>query len=140
MGPIRRRLTLASFGASLLPHAAWADACGTIRPNWDGTPVTALQEALFLFATPASLVLVLASLLAMRFRHHWAALGVVLGWTLVVSLVTMADPTGLNAPAAAQGCVGSPTLFIVLVAAICGVMIIFTAPGSPRPDEPKGEK
>lgn len=147
MGPLRRRLTNRSnwispgafyltAAAILLPGRARADACATIRPDWDGTPVTALQEALFLFATPVSLVLIFASLVVLRFRHQWGALAVVVGWTGALTLLTMLDPTGQRPLAAAEGCVGSATLFILAVAAICGAMILYTAPRSTGADTP----
>lgn len=124
MGPLRRGLSL----AVVMPSPAWADVCDKVRPNWEGTPVTAVQEALYLATTPISLALLLASLIVLRFRHQWGALAVVVGWTIAVTLLTMADPTGMRPQAAAQGCVGSPTLFILAVAAICGAMILYTAP------------
>lgn len=127
MGPLRRGVTLA-----LLPTGALADACARTRPDWDGTPVSLLDEALFLVATPAALVLIIASLVAVRFRHQWGALVVVVLWTLFVSLIAMGDPTGLRAEEVAEGCVGSPALFIGLVAAICVAMILYTTPRQGR--------
>ena len=127
MGPLRRGVTLA-----LLPTGALADACVRTRPDWDGTPVSLLDEALFLVATPAALVLIIASLVAVRFRHQWGALVVVVLWTLFVSLIAMGDPTGLRAEEVAEGCVGSPALFIGLVAAICVAMILYTTPRQGR--------
>lgn len=126
MGPLRRGLSL----ALIFPTAGWADVCDKVRPNWEGTPVTAVQEALFLAATPISLALVLASLIVLRLRHQWGALAVVVGWTIAITLLTMADPTGMRPQAATEGCIGSPTLFIIAVAAICGAIILYTAPKS----------
>ncbi len=51
----------------------------------------------------------------------------VVGWTFWVSLISMADPTGTREIARAEGCIGSPTLFIALVAAICVATILYTA-------------
>ena len=127
MGPLRGGLILA-----LLPAGAIAQTCAQTRPTWDGTPVSALDEALFLAATPAALVLLLASLLALRFRHQWGALIVVVLWTLFISLIAMGDPTGLRAEEIAEGCIGSPALFIGLVAAICVAMILYTTPRQSR--------
>ena len=124
MGSLRRGLTL----AALAPSAAWAEVCDKTRPNWDGTPVSMMGEAIFLFSTPAALILVLGSLLAIRFRHQWGALIMVVLWTLLISLVAMGDPTGMREFELAEGCVGSPTLFIGLVAAICIGMILYTTP------------
>ena len=132
MGPLRRGLIL----TLLAPGAAQADVCADLRPGWDGSAVGPIQEALYLFVTPLSLFLILTSLLVLRFRHQWGALAVVVGWTVLVSIVAMADPTGLQEIARAEGCMGSPALFIGIVAAICGGMIIYTAPRSQRPDQP----
>lgn len=115
----------------LLATPAWAEVCDKTRPNWDGSPVGVLDEAIFLLSTPATLILIVASLLAIRFRHQWGALAVVVLWTLLVSLIAMGDPTGLRADEIAEGCVGSPALFIGFGAAICVGMIIYT---TPRPD------
>lgn len=134
MGSLRGGLT----ASLLMPTAAWAEVCDKERPSWDGEPVNAVQEALFLFSTPAALVLILASMLAIRFRHQWGGLIVVLLWTLMVSLVSMADPTGTADLARAEGCTGSPALFIAAVAAICVAMILYTAPIK-RPENQDGD-
>lgn len=131
MGPLRRGLALALL---LGPAPAWAEVCDKSRPNWDGTPASAVDEALFLFSTPASLVLLICTLVVIRFRHQWGALAVVVLWTLLVSVIAMADPTGLRVSEIAEGCAGSSTLFIALVAAICGGMILYT---SRRPERPQ---
>lgn len=131
MGPLRRGLMLA-----LLPGAAAAEVCETTRPGWDGTPVGPVQEAVFLFSTPFSLALILASLLAIRFRYQWGALAVVVLWTVVVTMVSMADPTGVRDLAIAEGCAGSATLFIGLVAAICVGMILYTTPRTGGNNDP----
>lgn len=128
MGSLRRGLTL----ALLVPTAAMAEVCDKTRPNWDGTPVSAIQEALFLIATPAALLLTFLSLLAIRFRHQWGALAIVVLWTLLISFIAMGNPTGVRPSEIAEGCVGSPTLFIGLVAAICGGMIFYTTPRQDR--------
>lgn len=132
MGPLRRGLIL----ALLLPSPAFAEVCDKVRPGWDGTAVGPLQEALYLFMTPPALFLIVTSLLVIRLRHQWGALAVVVLWTILITLVTMADPTGLQEMARIEGCMGSPTLFIGIVAAICGGMIVYTAPRSERPDQP----
>ncbi|MEP4197146.1 MAG: hypothetical protein ABJL99_16090 [Aliishimia sp.] len=128
MGSLRRGLIL----ACLTPSALWAEVCDKARPAWDGNTVSAWQEAVFLFSTLPALVLIVASMLAIRFRHQWGALVVVVLWTLLVTMVSMADPTGIQKLAAAEGCVGSPALFIGVVAAICGGMILYTVPRAKR--------
>lgn len=122
MGPVRGGLIL-----SLLPGAALAQVCSEQVPGWDGTPVTAVGEALSLFASPGVLVLLGLTALAVRFKSQWGALVLVLIWTALVSFLTMFAPDA-RAVAMAEGCVGSPALFIAVIAAICVGMIFYTAP------------
>ena len=133
----RRCIQPAQYLTTLLcviaPLPALAEVCDKERPNWDGLPVSGLHEAMTLFSSPAGLVLLAASALALRFRNQWGALIVVLLWTGLISVVTMVDPNGINTAARAEGCVGSATLFIVAVAAICVGMILYTAPRTSRP-------
>ncbi len=112
----------------LVPGAAFAEVCDKLRPDWSGGPVSAFQELFNLAATPPALLLLVVSALVIRFRHQWGALAVVVLWTVYASALTMFDPTGLRAPALVEGCVGSPALFIVTVAAICVGLILYTSP------------
>lgn len=137
MGPLRRGLILAALS---VPGPAWAGACQTLRPDWDGTPVSAWTEAVLLLGSPVSLVLLLASALVLRLRHAWAALAVVVAWSFLVSAVTFFDPSGgLRSAAAAEGCVGSPSVFIAIVGAICVGLVLYagnaTKPGPANPDQ-----
>ncbi|MFP7570165.1 hypothetical protein [Marivita sp. S2033] len=122
MGSVRRGVIL-----SLTPGVAWAQDCAVQRPDWDGAPVSAVQEAMYLAMSPAALALFLASAVAIRFRSQWGALFVVVLWTLFVTALTMLAPASRKV-ALAEGCVGSPALFIALIAAICVGMIFYTAP------------
>ncbi|QUJ75834.1 hypothetical protein KDD17_12920 [Sulfitobacter albidus] len=127
MGSLRRGVILA-----LLPGPALAQSCADMRPGWTaGAEATAWTELIALSGTPASLVLLLASALVLRLRHQWGALIVTVLWSFWASFIAMAGPT----QAAAEGCIGSPTLFIALVAAICTGMIIYTTGGKPRPSD-----
>ena len=139
MGPVRGRLTSGTLSprgqlyalgtaASFFPRAAWAEVCDKPYPDWDGTRVTALGEAVNLFTSPAGIALLLMSLVALRFRQQWVGLAAVILWTVFITVVTMADPTGLRADMLAEGCVGAPTLFIVAVAAICVGIVLWTKP------------
>jgi len=106
--------------------------CTTIRPGWDGMPVTALGELQLLALSPVTLVLFVATLICIRMRSQWGSVAVVVAWSIYVSLLTMIDPGGLMAAGRSEGCIGAPTLFIALVAAICVAMIIYTAPSEKR--------
>ena len=123
MGSLRRGLMLAT-----LPTAAWAKVCDKERPDWNGTPVMAVGEAIALFSNPVSLVLLLVTALAVRFRSQWGALAVCLAWTGWVSLIAFMDTGGIRSAALAEGCIGSPTLFIVIACTLCVAAVIYTAP------------
>jgi Na+/proline symporter len=120
---------------TLVPVHALAEVCDKVRPFVGaGETGTALTEAASLMATPPSLVLLLLSAVAIRLRWQWAALGIVVLWSIWVSLVAMAAPDPAMQSAIDAGCVGPPTLFIALVAAICGGMILLTAPRKAKTD------
>ncbi|APX12724.1 hypothetical protein BWR18_14295 [Tateyamaria omphalii] len=87
-----------------------------------------LGEAVSLFLSPAGIALLLLSLIALRFRQQWVGLAAVILWTVFITVITMADPTGLRPEAMAEGCIGQPTLFIVAVAAICVGIVLYTKP------------
>ena len=76
-------------------------------------------------------------LLALRFRHQWGGLIVVLLWSFLISAHVSLDPSGIKAAARDEGCLGDPILFIGLVIAICIATILYTAPLGSRP--PHGE-
>ena len=126
-----------SLAALLLPTTATAQVCASARPGWDGAPVGAAAEAFNLFTSPAGLVLIGISVIALRFRSQWIGLATVLLWTVFITVVTMADPTGQRIPAMAEGCIGPPTLFIVLAAAICVAIVLWTKPRSDSNSPPE---
>lgn len=127
MGSLRRGLILAAA-----PTPALAEVCDKVRPNWTpGTPSTMLTEAIALFSTVPSLVLIVATLAALRFRSQWGGLAVVVGWTIWTSLAAFGRDSILE-QAAAEGCVGAPTLFIAAVAAICVGTVLYTLPRETR--------
>lgn len=126
MGSFRRQLTVAAV-MLIAAGPAHAATCAQMRPHWTpGVPATAWDELIALMSTPPSLILILASLLAIRFAHQWGALIVVLLWTLWVSFVAMSTPDVGRLAGMQEGCIGSPTLFIAAVAAICVGMILYT--------------
>ena len=143
MGSFRGRLTclngpvfvarIAAFGGVtsglvLLASPARAEVCVKQRPEWDGMPVGVIEEAVLLALSPAALVLLAASMIVIRYKSQWGALVVVLLWTGLLSLLTMLDPTGMRPAAQAEGCIGSPALFIGLIIALCAGMVVYTAP------------
>ena len=123
MGPLRGGLIL-----SLLTSPAIAEVCDKERPDWDGTPATALSEAVTLFASPLGLALLVATAFAIRFRSVWGGLAVTVCWTAFVTFVVQYDPGDLRQMAMAEGCIGEPTLFLGLAIAICVATILITAP------------
>lgn len=136
MGPVRgmiARHLWAAMLAVLLPGPALAGACASLRPGWSaGTQATGWTEMLHCFSSLPALVLLIATALAIRFRSQWGGLIVTVLWSLLVFLVVRDrfgdDPTGLRQSAFAEGCLGSPTLFIAAVTAICVATILYTAP------------
>lgn len=126
MGPLRRGLSTAA-ALALAPSAAWAQVCDQVRPFWTpGSPATAWDELLGLMGTIPSLVLLVLSLVVIRFRHAWGALVVTVLWTLWISVVAFLGPRGATQQqAAAEGCIGSPSLFIAAAAALCIGMILW---------------
>ena len=128
MGPLRRRL-IAGGTLAVAGVPAWADTCAEMRPGWDGTPVTAFQELIFLAQSPIVLVLILLTAVAVRFRSEWGGLACVVGWSIATYLVTDWSGSSATQTAAAQeGSVGSPVLFITFAAALCIGVVLYTAP------------
>lgn len=106
-----------------------AEICSVQRPDWDGVPVTAVQETLSLASTPVVLILLLLSALAIRFKSQWGVLVLVVLWTILVSFLSIFAPNARTV-GMTEGCIGSPALFIGIIAAICVGMIFYTAPPS----------
>lgn len=96
--------------------------------------MSAAQEALFLAGTLPVLILIFASALAVRVRNPWGGLIVVVLWTVFITLLITETDTNLRTATRAEGCVGSPALFICGVAAICVGIILYTLPRPKRPD------
>ena len=131
MGPVRVQLmNKLVLGLFLLPTSALAEVCDKVRPHWTpGTGQTAWGEMIALMGTPPSLALLLLSAIALRFRHEWGALIVVVLWTMWASLVVFSGADGdIQRMALQEGCIASPSLFIAAVAAISVGMIVYVAP------------
>ena len=120
---------------SFLAAPALAEVCDKERPGWDGTPATAVTEAIALFSTPLGLFLLIATAITLRFRNAWGGLATTVGWTGFITIVVSADPSGVQGFAISEGCIGPPTLFVALSIAICIVTIIYTARGKPGTNE-----
>lgn len=131
MRPAQRRVLTTAL--TLLPGRAFAGACATERPGWTpGTPSTEWTEALYHFSSVPAIALILATALAIRLRSQWGGLAVTVLWSALVALIVWGrfgdDPAGLRKSAIEEGCLGSPTLFIAAVTAICIATILYTAP------------
>ncbi len=119
--------------ALITPTPAWADICTTERPGWDGTPPGLLAETATLFLTLPSAALIFCTALALRLQSAWLGLLATVGWSvLTFFLVFAGGPQSSRAQATAEGCIGSPALFIGLVTAICIATILYTAPAEGR--------
>lgn len=125
-------LTILIFIAAFSPTLAFAQACADLRPSWDPAsgPVTALQEAGYVFGSTFGLVTIGVFLLAiLTFKTHWlissaaASLGLA---ALLYTGETLADPTGMSQMATQEGCSGPPTIAIAIClgfASACGVIL-----------------
>lgn len=123
-----------TFALALLPAPAWAEVCEKLRPGWEGGPVSMVDEAISIFTSPLSLILLVATAFAFRFRSQWATMAVCAGWSLLVTAFTFFDPTGgLRRQAEVEGCIGSPALFIALAGALCVGLALCT--GTPAKKE-----
>ncbi|MEM9583320.1 MAG: hypothetical protein AAGA08_09410 [Pseudomonadota bacterium] len=131
-----RHLTFLPFFiivATLTPTAAFSEVCDKVRPDWvSGTQTTAWQEAIHLFSTLPSLFLIIASMIVVLKRSQRGGLAVVLLWSIFVSVITFLGDPQMDNFAIAQGCMGSPTLFIGAVTAICVAIILYTLPRETR--------
>lgn len=126
MGSIRRRLATAFL--FLVPTSAAAEVCDKVRPFWSGGEATALGEAVALFATPPALILILVTLVSLRFRSTWGGLTAIIGWSTLLTFLVTRTPTQIENLAIEEGCIGPNTLFIVAVVAICVGTVLYTAP------------
>ncbi|MEM6375246.1 MAG: hypothetical protein AAF686_03345 [Pseudomonadota bacterium] len=124
MGSFRSGLIVGAI--LVLAGPADAAVCQDFRPDWNGETVGAWDEMLALLSMPISLILLIATAFAIRFRSPWLALCVFVGWSFAVASVTFFDPTGgIRANAALEGCVGSPSLYIAVVLSLCAGMMIY---------------
>ncbi|WP_146188628.1 hypothetical protein [Pseudoprimorskyibacter insulae] len=114
---------------SLVPGSAMAEVCEKLRPGWDAAagPTSGLSEALQLAMSPAPLILLAASALAVLRRSSRGGMIVVLFWAAYLMLLSMADQGGVTHQARIEGCMGNPALFIAGVIAICAGIILYTA-------------
>lgn len=136
MGPLRRGLISTAILLGTAPLAAYAQTsvCSSLRPNWEaGTTATVVDELVALMSTPPSLILLVATALVVRLRHQWGALVVVLAWTVWMSTLTLGTPAPLTLQAMAEGCIGSSSLFITTVIALCVATILYTTRGAKKP-------
>jgi len=129
----RRTISALLIATATFPGQTFAQTCASIRPGWvPGTEVSQFNEAVALFSSIPSLVLAIASVIAIRFRSQWGALGCVVFWSGWISVITLLDPSGRTSAMRIEGCMGSPTLFIAAVTAICVAMILYTLPRETR--------
>lgn len=114
-----------------------SDLCTNARPNWTGEVVSAWQEMIWLFASPAALILLIGTAFALRYKSQWGGLAVMVLWGMLGSYLSFPDYNPLRAQGQLDGCFGSPTLFLAVVTAICVATILYTAPFSWRETEGK---
>jgi hypothetical protein len=115
--------------SAVMPVPAAAEVCDKINPDWDGARVTALAEAVTLASSLPVVLLLLATAIAIRTRSKWGGVAVVSGWSFMTYFFALGSSDVYTA-ARAEGCVGSPALFIAIVAALSVAVILYTAPAS----------
>ena len=116
---------LLAFG----PTTVLAEACSVKRPNWiPGTPVSAVDEALALFFTTPSMLLLAATILAFRFKSQWIGLVTILLWSVLVSFQVLMPAEDAYATAFAEGCIGPSWLFVAIVIMLCAILVFRTSP------------
>ena len=101
------------------PSSALIDACASVRPSWDGMPVSLLYETLFLFTTLPVLGLLFVTAIAIWSRIRWVAFIASALWLFAISIMLTADLHDIRWEARTEGCIGSEALFLGLCAAIC---------------------
>ncbi len=113
-----------------LPSAAMADVCGEHAPGWDGTRISAWEELLVNLQSPVVVVLFLATATAIRFRSQWGGLAAVVGWSLYIFFLMQDE---IYWTAVAEGCAGSPSLFLGVVTLLSAGVVLYTAPTRSEP-------
>ncbi|MCF6444304.1 hypothetical protein [Nereida sp. MMG025] len=139
MGSLRRGLIIAALA---IPTPVWAEVCDKERPDWNGTPVTAWGEFLYLLTTPLTMLLLCATALAFRLARKWLTVAVAVGWTAYTCLLAFnvpTDATSISAAALREGCVGSPALFIAFACALTLALVFYVSRGADAPPQPPKE-
>jgi len=102
--------------------------CDKKRPIWDGVPTSALDGMLDILATAPSFILIVASLVSLRFKSVWGGLATIVGWIIWDSVINSPAACPVRAAAIEESCIGPNTLFITLSIVICVGIVMYTAP------------
>ena len=109
----------------LIATPAHAEVCDKERPNWDGSPVSLVDEAIALALGPTGLFFIGATAVAVLFRHSIGVGIACVMWAFYITALIMRGDDVFE-QAVAEGCIGNPALFVGLVAAICLAAVLFT--------------
>ena len=91
---------------------------------WGGVETSALQEALILAATPASLTLTGIALLTLLLRKLWLNIALCLGWiTWALHLITSDAFYKPLLTAQQIGCIGTSQTYLVFGSLICTAVL-----------------
>lgn len=125
------------LGLLFPPTTLLAEVCDKERPHWNGSPVSAVQEAIILFTQPTQIILLAATLLLICRRARIECGLLALIWAAFIPSLLTRDLDDITWEAAQEGCIGNPVLFIGLSAAIC--IITLYAALRPRRKPTKGD-
>ena len=98
-----------------------------MRPQWDGSKVSELQEALALSATLPSITLSLFALIALWRRYIWLSSLLLVGWLAwsfhILSIELFHDP---YFTAQEVGCIGTSTTYLMIGFIVCICVLTIT--------------
>lgn len=116
MGSFRRGLI---FFFALAPSIAFAEVCDKERPAWNGVPVSAWEDLIFLSTHVLfwPVWIALAAAIVLKRTSLTIIAGTIAALHTLLQLSQLTDT--ITRAAIREGCIASPPLFIGLCAAIC---------------------
>lgn len=114
---------IALLGLSVSPTVIFAEVCDKERPNWNGIPVTAAKEVVFLFTQPTQIILLAITVFVIYRRARISCGLLALVWAAFIPSLLTRDLDDAIWEGFQEGCIGSADLSIGLSAAICIVTL-----------------
>lgn len=121
MGSLRRQL----IGLTLVPKAALAEVCDKIRPGWvvANGPQSAAEETAYVLFSPVGIGVLGILAVALIFPRRWLAILAVLPAFALCALLALGRRGEMSALAITEGCVGSITPTLLILALLCAVTL-----------------